>query len=69
MAYGEEEQWCEEKLQVKTKLADWHSLAGLSLQGRVMLANSMIYSIPGYWMQSSIPPDEIIDGLEADANH
>jgi hypothetical protein len=34
-----------------------------------MMANSMIYSIPRYWMQSSIPPDNIIDGLEADAYH
>jgi hypothetical protein len=40
--------------------------AGLSLQGRVMLANSIIYFKPRYWMQSSIPPDKIIDGLEAD---
>jgi hypothetical protein len=68
--YDEEEQWWEEKyLQIKTKMANWHSLAGLSLQGRVVLANSMIYSIPRYWMQSSLPPDKIIDGLEADVYH
>jgi hypothetical protein len=68
--HDEEEQWWEEKyLKIKTKMANWHSLAGLSLQGRVMLANSMIYSIPRYWMQSSIPPDKIIDGLEADVYH
>jgi hypothetical protein len=68
----EEEQWWEEKyLRIKTKMANWHSLAGLSLQGKVMLANSnsIIYSIPRYWMQSSIPPDKIIDGLEADVYH
>jgi hypothetical protein len=34
-----------------------------------MLANSMIYSIPRYWMQSSKPPDRIIEGLEADVYH
>jgi hypothetical protein len=34
-----------------------------------MLANAMIYSIPRYWMQSSFPPDHIIQGLEADVYH
>jgi hypothetical protein len=50
-------------------MANWHSLAGLSIHGRVMLANAMIYSIPRYWMQSSRPPDHIIQGLEADVYH
>jgi hypothetical protein len=34
-----------------------------------MLANAMIYSIPRCWMQSSIPPDRVIEGLEADVYH
>jgi hypothetical protein len=65
----EEEWWDEKYLQIKTKLAKWHSLTGLTLHGRVMLANSMIYSVPRYWMQSSKPPDRIIKGLEADVYH
>jgi hypothetical protein len=70
--HDQEEEWWDEKyLQIKTKMANWHSLTGLTLHGRVMLANSMIYSIPRYWMQSSKPPDRIIEGLglEADVYH
>jgi hypothetical protein len=68
--YDEEELWWEEKyLQIETKMANWHSLTGLSIHGRVMLANAMIYSIPRYYMQSSIPPDGVIDGFEADVYH
>jgi hypothetical protein len=65
--HDQEEEWWDEKyLQIKMKMGNWHSLTGLTLHGRVMLANSMIYSIPRYWMQSSKPPDRIIEGLEAD---
>jgi hypothetical protein len=68
--HDQEEEWWEEKfLQIKTKMANWDNLAGLSLHGRVMLANAMIHSIPRYWMQSSRPPDHIIEGLEADVYH
>jgi hypothetical protein len=43
--HDQEEEWWEEKyLQIKTKMANWHSLTGLSIHGRVMLANAMIYS-------------------------
>jgi hypothetical protein len=65
----EEEWWDEKYLQIKTKMANWHSLTGLTLHGRVLLANSMIYSIPRYWTQSSKPPDRIIECLEADVYH
>jgi hypothetical protein len=68
--HDQEEEWWDEKyLQIKMKMANWHSLTGLTLHGRVMLANLMIYSIPRYWMQSSKPPDRIIEGLEADVYH
>eukprot|EP00962_Isochrysis_galbana_P046069 scaffold18400_cov146-Isochrysis_galbana.AAC.1 len=50
-------------------MANWHSLSGLTIHGRVMLANAMIYSIPRYWMQSSRPPDRFIEGLESDVYH
>jgi hypothetical protein len=50
-------------------MANRHSLTGLSIHGRVMLVNAMIYSIPRYWMQSSIPPGRVIEGLEEDVYH
>jgi hypothetical protein len=50
-------------------MANWHRLIGLSIHGRVMLANAMIYSISRYWLQSSIPPERVIERLEADVYH
>jgi len=52
-------------------MANWHSLTGLTIHGRVMLANAMIDDLLDPPILDAIqpPPDRFIEGLESDVYH
>ena len=58
------------KIYHKTKsiMARWGAIFSLTLRGRVMITNSMIYSRFRYWTQVMIMPSEIIDWIETDVH-
>ena len=58
--------WKEKYHKTKCIMARWSAIFALTLRGRVMIANSMIYSRFRYWTQCMIMPDEIIQWLEED---
>ena len=51
---------------IKTKLASWHSHFMLTITGRAMLANFMIYSRPRYWIQTMVAPEWLHHAIESD---
>jgi hypothetical protein len=58
------------KIYHKTKsiMARWGAIFALTMRGRVMIANSMIYSRFRYWTQVMVMPAEILDWLETDVH-
>ena len=47
-------------------MARWSAIFAQTLRGRVMIANSMVYSRFRYWTQVMIMPEELIEWLEED---
>ena len=47
-------------------MAHWHDIPTLTVLGRAMLANTMIYSRFRYWAQTMHMPTDIGDALDAD---
>ena len=58
------------KIYHKTKaiMARWGAIFSQTLRGRVMIANSMVYSRFRYWTQVMMMPEEIIKWLEEDVH-
>ena len=58
------------KIYFKTKalMARWGTLFRLTLRGRVMLANSMVYSRFRYWAQTMVIPDVINKWIKEDVH-
>ena len=45
---------------MKKKLANWRGLDGLTINGRTMVANSLIFSQLRYWAQLMMIPEKIM---------
>ena len=52
----------------KTIMARWGAIFSQTLRGRVMIANSMVYSRFRYWTQVMMMPEEIVGWLEEDVH-
>ena len=52
----------------KTIMARWTAIFAQTMRGRVMIANSMVYSRFRYWTQVMMMPDDIIAWLEEDVH-
>lgn len=61
--------WEDLYVKIKSTLAEWSNTDRLTQHGRVMLANSMIYSRPRYWAQMMKPPKHFLEQLEQDVKH
>ena len=51
---------------IKTKLASWHSHFMLTIAGRAMLTNFMVYSRPRYRIQTTVATEWFHQALESD---
>jgi hypothetical protein len=62
------EEWWEARYQVvKPRIAAWHGLGRLSLDGRNILLQSILYGSMRYWFFFLTVPDKIVDAIEEDA--
>ena len=59
--------WLKRYEVVKTRTAHWNGLSRLSITGRNMLLQSILYGSMRYWFFTLIVPQEIVDMLESDA--
>jgi len=53
-------------LKIKRRIANWKQLKFLSIIGRALLANFMIFSVPRYWVQTMAAPGWFHQALQAD---
>jgi hypothetical protein len=53
-------------LKIKQRISSWKQLKSLSIIGRALLANFMIYSVPRYWVQTMAAPEWFHKYLSAD---
>jgi hypothetical protein len=53
-------------LKIKRRIANWQRLNSLSIIGRAMLVNFIIYSVPKYCVQTMAAPASVHKYLEAD---
>jgi hypothetical protein len=51
---------------IKTKLASWHSHFMLTIAGRAMLTNFMVYSRPRYRIHTTVATEWFHQALESD---
>jgi hypothetical protein len=58
--------WDSLYLKIKRRISNWRRLNCLSIFGRAMLVNFMIYSVPRYWVQTMAGPASFHKHLEAD---
>ena len=61
--FDERSFWLEKYYKCKRLLAGWHELSALTIYGRALLANSMIFSRFRYWAQCMHMPTDIVDAL------
>ena len=66
-AFDEEQWWLTRYKEVKRRVSKWNGLAKLSLTGRNMLLQSILYGSMRYWFFTLIVPDSIVDIIELDA--
>ncbi len=59
--------WLSRYHEVKRRVAHWHGIGRLSIVGRNMLLQSILYGSLRYWFFTLTVPDEIIDIVESDA--
>ena len=62
----EEQFWEHLYFRTKTAMARWRQVFTLTVHGRVMIANAMVYSRPRYWMQVMAAPRWFHDAIESD---
>ena len=53
--------------EVKTRVSHWHGVARLSLVGRNILLQSILYGSVRYWFFTLPVPEKIIELIESDA--
>ena len=58
--------WLTKYNKCKSLIAHWHDIPKLTILGRAMLANNMIYSRFRYWAQTMHMPDEISRAIDED---
>ena len=63
----EEDWWHKRYRLVKARIAAWKSLAHLSITGRNLLLQAILYGSLRYWLFSLIMPESILDALEEDS--
>ena len=61
------EWWHTKYQEVKQRIALWPSLSRLSISGRNLLLQSILYGCLRYWFFSLILPQRIVDLIESDA--
>ena len=61
--------WRKRYADVKPRVANWFATSRLSLTGRNMLLQSILYGSFRYWFFTLLVPDEIIDAIESDAKN
>ena len=52
---------------VKARLTKWYGLSRLSITGRNILLQSILYGSMRYWFFTMVPPKDIIEMIESDA--
>ena len=63
----EEDWWHKRYRLVKTRIAAWKSLAHLTITGRNLLLQAILYGSLRYWLFSLIMPESILNALEEDS--
>jgi len=53
---------------LKRKIASWQGIQNLSIHGRVLLANFVIYGTPRYWLSTSTPPSWFMEAIDSDVH-
>jgi hypothetical protein len=66
---NELEWWRKKYRQVKQRIAAWRSIAHMSITGRNLLLQAILYGSIRFWLFSMTIPDEIITLVESDAYH
>ena len=51
---------------LKKKLAAWKGLQNLSIHGRTLLVNFIIYGTPRYWLSTITPPAWFMEAIDSD---
>ena len=59
--------WLSRYHEVKRRVAYWQGIGGLSVTGRNMLLQSILYGSLRFWFFTLTVPEEIIDMVESDA--
>ena len=65
--FDESDWWHARYATVKARLTKWHGLSHLSLTGRNILLQSILYGSIRYWLFTMVPPPEVIELIESDA--
>ena len=58
--------WRKKYSEIKTRISKWHGLGSLSLAGRNILVQAIVYGCMRYWFFTLPVPEEIISDVEAD---
>ena len=61
--------WWAKYKQIKHRLSAYYTLGHLSITGRRMVIQGILYGSMRYWLFSDIVPDEIVAALQEDAYH
>ena len=65
----DENAWWESKLNdVRARIAAWKSMSHLSLTGRSLLVQAILYGSVRFWFFSLVTPNFIIDEVQNDAS-
>ena len=51
---------------LKKKVAAWKGVQNLSIHGRTLLVNFIIYGTPRYWLSTSTPPAWFMEAIDSD---
>ena len=61
------EWWWAKYKQIKRRLSAYYTLGHLSITGRRMVIQGILYGSMRYWLFSDIVPDEVVAALQEDA--
>ena len=61
--------WLNKYREVKQRIAAWRSIGHMSITGRNLLLQAILYGSVRFWMFSLIIPDTIVSLIESDAYH
>ena len=63
---GDDSFWEKLYAKLKKKIATWKGMTSLSIHGRALLANFIVYGTPRYWLSTSTPPEWFIEAIDSD---